>query len=42
MVIFLFCIAGTLTSEEQAITTSSTNEKYLPIYNVQTTENKVA
>lgn len=38
----LFCIAGTITNEKAAITTSSTNEKLLPIYNVQTEENKVA
>lgn len=41
-VILLFCIAGTLIEEKEAITTSSTNEKYLPIYKVQTQENKVA
>ena len=42
MVILLFCVAGVLTNKEQAIATSSTNEKLLPIYNVQTEENKVA
>ena len=42
MVILLFCISGALTSEKEAIMTSSTNEKYLPIYNVKTEENKVA
>lgn len=42
MVILLFCISGALTSEKEAIMTSSTNENYLPIYNVKTEENKVA
>ena len=41
-VILLFCMAGTLTKGKEIITTSSTNEKYLPIYKVQTEENKVA
>ena len=41
-VILLFCIAGTITNGNEAISTSSTNEKLLPIYNVQTDENKVA
>ena len=38
----LFCIAGTITNEKAATTTSSTNEKLLPIYNVKTEERKVA
>ena len=41
-VVILFCIAGTLTDKKEAIITSSSNEKYLPIYHVQTEENKVA
>ena len=41
-VVLLFCIAGTLTGEREAIATASTNEKYLPIYKVQTEENKIA
>ena len=41
-VVLLFCIAGTLTGEKETIATSSTNEKYLPIYKVQTEEKKVA
>lgn len=42
MVILLFCVAGVLSDENEAIMTSSPNEKLLPIYNVQTEENKVA
>ena len=41
-VILLFCIAGTLTDEKETIETSATNEKYLPIYKVETKQNKVA
>ena len=41
-VILLFCIAGTKTNGNEAISTSSTNEKLLPIYNVKTEEKKVA
>lgn len=41
-VVLLFCIAGTLTGEKETIATSSTNEKYLPIYKVQTEEKEVA
>ena len=41
-VVLLFCMAGTLTKGKEAITTSAVNEKYLPIYHVQTEENKVA
>ena len=40
-VVLLFCMAGTLTKGKEAITTSAVNEKYLPIYHVQTEENKV-
>ena len=42
MVVLLFCISGTFVNKKEAIETASTNEKYLPIYNVQTEENKVA
>ena len=42
MVVLLFCISGTLVNKKEAIATTSTNEKYLPIYDVQTEENKVA
>ena len=42
MVVLLFCISGTLVNKEETIATASTNEKYLPIYDVQTEENKVA
>ena len=41
-VILLFCIAGTITNGKEAISTSSMNEKLLPIYNVKTEEKKVA
>lgn len=41
-VILLFCIAGTLSDDKETITTSSTKAKLLPIYNVETEENKVA
>ena len=41
-VILLFCIAGTFTENKESIETASTNEKLLPIYKVQTEENKVA
>ena len=41
-VVLLFCIAGTFTNKKETITSSATNEKYLPIYKVQTEENKVA
>ncbi len=42
MVVLLFCIAGTLTAEKETMTTSSTNEKLLPIYKVKTDSKKVA
>ena len=43
-VILLFCVAGSLnnTNAGSAIQTSSTTQKLLPIYNVQTKEKKVA
>lgn len=41
-VILLFCVATTLSKAEGTIPTSATNQKLLPIYNVQTDENKVA
>ena len=41
-VVILFCIAGTLGNKDEAIQTSSVNDKLLPIYNVQTEEKKVA
>ena len=42
MVVLLFCISGTFVNKKEAITTSSTNEKFLPIYKVETEENKIA
>lgn len=42
MVILLFCMAGAFTKEKEVLTTAATNEKFLPIYKVQTEENKVA
>ena len=45
MVLFLFCAASTLNVNENkndAVQTSSTSSKLLPIYNVQTDEKKVA
>ena len=41
-VILLFWIATNLNKSENVVTTSATNQKLLPIYNVQTEENKVA
>lgn len=41
-VILLFWIATNLNNSENVVTTSATNQKLLPIYNVQTEENKVA
>lgn len=42
-VVFLFCVASNFNNDNQtAVETSATNEKLLPIYNVQTEENKVA
>ena len=43
MVLFLFCAASTLNiNKDNTIQTSASNSKLLPIYNVQTNENKVA
>lgn len=40
---FLFCVASSLNqSNQNTVQTSATNQKRLPIYNVETTENKVA
>lgn len=42
-VVLLFCVANTInTDKSEAIPTSATNQKLLPIYNVQTEEKKVA
>lgn len=41
-VILLFFVAEILTKDKSAIATSSGNEKLLPIYCVETQENKVA
>lgn len=41
-VILLFCVTGSLNMQKESVQTSSQNEKLLPIYNVQTDENKVA
>ena len=42
-VAFLFCVASSLNqSNQNTVQTSATNQKRLPIYNVETTENKVA
>ena len=41
-VVILFYIAGTLGNKNEAIQTSSQNDKLLPIYNVQTEQKKVA
>ncbi len=42
-VILLFCVANNITAnKENTISTSSTINKLLPIYNVQTDEKKVA
>lgn len=42
-VVFLFCVASSLNqSNRDTVQTSTTNQKKLPIYNVETTENKVA
>ncbi len=42
MVVLLFCISGTFVNKKEAIATASTNEKFLPIYKVETEENKIA
>ena len=41
-VVLLFCIEGIFTNNKDAVSTSVTNEKLLPIYNVKTEETKVA
>ena len=42
-VVFLFCVASNIDKSNQtSIETSATSNKLLPIYNVQTQENKVA
>lgn len=43
-VILLFCVAGSLnnTNAGNTLQTSSTTQKLLPIYNVQTQEKKIA
>lgn len=42
-VVFLFCVASSLNqSNQNTVQTSATNQKRLPIYNVETNENKVA
>ena len=39
-VILLFCVASTLNTNEDTIQTSAENTKLLPIYNVETKEDK--
>lgn len=42
-VVFLFCVASSLNqSNQNTVQTSATSQKRIPIYNVETTENKVA
>lgn len=41
-VVLLFCVASNLNQNKQTIQTSSSTQKRLPIYNVQTEEKKVA
>ena len=41
-VLLLFCVADTLTVDNKAMQASSTTEKLLPIYNVNTDEKKVS
>ena len=41
-VVLLFCIASTLNTTNNSVQTSSTHQKRLPIYNVQTDKNEVA
>lgn len=42
-VVLLFCVANSLNTNKNTISTSSTiGQKLLPIYNVQTEEKKVA
>lgn len=42
MVLFLFCAASTLNVNNNTVETSAVSSKLLPIYNVETSENKVA
>ncbi len=42
MVLFLFCAASTLNVNNNTVETSAVSSKLLPIYNVETNENKVA
>ena len=41
-VVVLFFVAETLINKEQSIQASSNSERLLPIYNVETKENKVS
>lgn len=41
-VLLLFCFASGMNGEQEVIETSVNNEKLLPIYNVETKENKIA
>ena len=41
-VILLFCVANSLNTTNNTVQTSSTTQKLLPIYNVDTKEKKVA
>jgi len=41
-VVFLLCIASTYNVNKESIQTSANNTKLLPIYQVDTQENKVA
>ena len=41
-VVILFCVAGTIGNENKTVQTSAGNEKLLPIYNVETSEKKIA
>ena len=42
MVLFLFCAASTLNVNNNTVETSAGSSKLLPIYNVETNENKIA
>lgn len=42
MVLFLFCAASTLNVNNNTVETSAVSSKLLPIYNVETNENKMA
>ena len=41
-VVILFCVAGAIGNENKTVQKSASNEKLLPIYNVETNEKKVA